>query len=122
MTTDTEKAYAGGILDGEGSISMTRVGGKKNDGKAYWRIVVAVTNCDEGLIRWLQDRWRGSVLWNLLKGENHRPQNAWKIVGRQAAAFLEDVQPFVVIKTDRVKWALEVADIQGKPREPFGRR
>lgn len=117
MGTNYDAAYAAGVLDGEGSISMTRVGGQSR--KAYWRIVVAVSNCDLPLVEFLHDRWGGSKLVGMNRGENKRPQHRWTVVGHSARDFLAAVRPYLLVKAERADWAQEVLELQNRPRKAF---
>lgn len=119
-----EKAYAAGTLDGGGLISMARVNmrASKISGNAYWEIVVTISSRDLSLIKWLDACWKGSLLLDRRKGPTRRPQHSWKLVGKQAIKFLRDIQPFVIIESSRLKWALEVNMLQSRPRktaEPY---
>lgn len=115
----TEAAYLAGIVDGEGSISMTRVGGKRRH--AYWRIVLVVSNCDRELIEWLE-QWGGATMYDMNRGPNKRPQHRWTIVGNALREMLPKIQPFLIIKAERAGWARRVLAIQntrtGNKRPP----
>lgn len=117
--TPTEAAYLAGIIDGEGSISMTRVGRASATGPAvpYWRLVLAVNSCDRALIEWLI-KWGGSTLWDMDRGPNHRPQHRWTVVGNAMRSVLPQAVPYLIIKKDRAKWAIEALAIMGD-RKPF---
>lgn len=114
----TDTAYLAGILDGEGSICMTRVAGRKNKLKGYWKIVVSVGNCDKKLIEWLSE-WCGSTLMNMDRGKKKRLQHRWTVVGRDAEFVLSKTLPFLIVKEKRAKWALEVLKIQKEKRVLF---
>lgn len=121
--TIAEIAYAAGILDGEGSISMARVSNKSalKANSAYWRVVIATSNCDKDLIEWLHARWPGNCKFNMNKGPNKRSQHRHVLYGKNASKFLIDIQPYSIIKSNRIKWALEVNAIQARPRKPAER-
>lgn len=119
MVNNYDAAYAAGILDGEGSISMTRVGGQARKEKAYWRIVIAVSNCDLPLVEFMHDRWGGAKMVGMDRGANKRPQHRWTVVGNNARAFLQDVRPHLIVKAERAGWAQEVLDLQGRPRGTY---
>lgn len=114
---DTEAAYLAGIVDGEGSISLTRV--KQKGG--YWRVVLTVSSCDKGLIEWCA-RWGGATLFDMDRGPNRRLQHRWTIVGQALRKLLKDIRPYLIIKADRAKWAAEGLDIISQPRKPYTKR
>ena len=91
--SDTEAAYAAGILDGEGSIYFSR------NRTARWPSpVVSVASTDRELLEWLRSRVGGSVI----RKRTYQPQHAvsydWKLTDRRALEFLKLVRPFLVIK------------------------
>ncbi len=71
MLSDAEAAYIAGIIDGEGSILLTR-----NRQDRYPSPQVSVTSTDHELLDWLCKRLRGSIVRNpfaSLRVEAHRP-------------------------------------------------
>lgn len=118
--TPANCAYMAGILDGEGSISLVRAPGKHASDKPWWKIVVTVSSCDEVLIDWISDRWGGTVLKDMDRGETRRLQHRWLDAHARTRAVLEACLPYLVIKRERALKALEVLDIQST-RDGTGR-
>lgn len=116
-----DNAYMAGILDGEGSISMTRVTGKRNGRPApWWRVTVSVSSCDRVLIEWIQARWKGVTMWDMDRGPTRRLQHRWVATAGDAGAVLRDCLPYFVIKGERATKALEVRRIQTSERAGYG--
>jgi hypothetical protein len=112
---ETEAAYLAGIIDGEGSISMTAA--KKGTDKEYFRIVMSVSNTDKELVQWI-GQWGGSFLWDRHHREGSKPQHRWTAVGNLLREILPQTIPFMIVKKDRAEWALEALAIQAD-RQPY---
>jgi hypothetical protein len=92
-----DRVYAAGILDGEGTVNISRV--KMSYGYGY-RLRVYVVNTHFPLLLWLQDRWGGSI-HQASKGSHHlgtKPCGIWTITGPTAASFLRQIQTYLLIK------------------------
>ncbi len=97
--SEIDLAWAAGIFEGEGSVRIT-----KADGLHLPGLVVEVVNTDHQLLMWFQARWSGYLGEKhhaSARGQHWRPYWCWQLKARQAAAFLEYIQPY--LKTDRVK-------------------
>jgi hypothetical protein len=88
-----DAAYAAGILDGEGSISLTRI--QKN---RWPSPVVSVSSTDYELLEWLRERWGGCIVHKRTYAEHHTPSYTWSLTDRRALGFLKIIRPFLVIR------------------------
>lgn len=106
-TTELERAYTAGLVDGEGSIGLTP-----------WRSshlpIVTVTNTDVRVIEWLEARFsngnRSTLTRNVLQ---HRPRLNWRLSGRRAYAFLKELTPYLVLKGEQAELVFEYYDSGG---------
>jgi hypothetical protein len=88
-------AYVAGLFDGEGSIV---IGYNKPDATrgrkvpSYW-LQVGITSTDRSLIDWLHATFAGHSSDNSLSPsrKNRRSCWAWRTMGTQARAFLQDI-------------------------------
>ena len=91
--SDIEAAYAAGILDGEGSIYLSRVHPSR-----WPSPTVSVASTDRELLDWLRARVGGTII----QKKTYRPQHSRsydrKLTDRRALNFLEIVRPFLVIQ------------------------
>jgi hypothetical protein len=104
MNTDVDAAYAAGILDGEGSIALTR------NRKGRWPSPqVSVASNDRELLEWLRERFRGSITKKTPRQSSHSVSYDWKLTDRRALHFLHTVRPYLVIyrKIERAEVLLE---------------
>src|ERR1700687_3503368 len=96
--TDADRAYAAGILDGEGCVSI--LARRKTDrARATIQLRVQVSNTSIVLLSWLRERWGGSIHAHAASNRNWKLAWDWVIVSSTAGAFLRDVRPLLVIKT-----------------------
>ena len=95
MTT-AELAYAAGIIDGEGHITMPghRVA-----------LGVGVNNTDERLIEWLNERWPGR-LYTYPPNGNRQALYCWTLRRDGSIEFLRAILPYLVIKRETAEAAL----------------
>jgi hypothetical protein len=92
MISDTEAAYAAGILDGEGSISLTRTR------QGRWPSPqVSVASNDRELLHWLRSRFGGSISTKAPRLRTHSTSYDWKLTDRRALGFLRIVRPYLRI-------------------------
>jgi hypothetical protein len=90
-TTEAERAYAAGIVDGEGHIGFT-------SWKGNWLPVVVVTNTDPLLSEWLRDRFGGAIHWHGRRLAQHRDRYNWRLQGRHAMTFLQEIGTHLLLK------------------------
>lgn len=115
--SEIDLAYIAGLLDGEGSIFITKT---HPEGRRWSRaaspdyaIGVSITNTNKAVLEWVQSLFEGSVYkhgggtgtW----GESKKPVWFWRISRQKALAFLELMQPFLRIKPAQAWLALESA-------------
>ena len=91
--SDTEAAYAAGILDGEGSIQFTRIR------RSRWPSpTVSVASTDRELLEWLRSRVGGTIIQKRTYKPQHSRSYDLKLTDRRALQFLDIVRPFLVIR------------------------
>lgn len=107
-------AYTAGIIDGEGSIKITKAYAYK--GK-YGNISLDVHNTNEWLTRWLQFQFGGRVY--LTKDSSRKPHAKdgfrWRVVSQQAKLVLQLTLPYLQIKRPQAELALSFQKRRGLP-------
>ena len=104
--TEAERAYAAGIMDGEGCFTVLRRHERTNKGQAVHRAwyvaAVNVTNTERAMLEWMQVRWGGSIYGKAsLSPRSGLPGKKcwhWSLTAKALEPFLEDVQPYLVVK------------------------
>jgi len=90
---DTELAYAAGLFDGEGSISLVR---QKNNRSHSPQ--VAVASNDYEVLEWFQKRFGGSIVTKQPRMPTHSVSYDWRLTDRRALTFLQLIRPYLVIE------------------------
>lgn len=100
---DVERAWAAGLFEGEGTVSITRGGTA-----GYSRSLVSVTNTDAEVIDFFQVRWPGSIRTIRPKSPRAREAQCWALYGSRVLPFLLDILPYVRRSAVRAKCELVI--------------
>jgi len=90
---EVDLAYAAGILDGEGSICLT-----KNRARRWPSPQVAVASNDRELLEWLRAQFGGSISIKQPRRSTHQISYDWKLTDQNALRFLQLVRPYLRIE------------------------
>jgi hypothetical protein len=93
MTTEVEIAYAAGLFDGEGSITLTR-----NRSTRFPSPQVAVASNDREVLEWLKARFGGSISAKQPRRPTHSVSYDWRLTDRRALEFLRQIRPHLQIQ------------------------
>lgn len=108
MISETDKAYAAGLFDGEGSVGISfRKQAKKSSRESY-QIKASIAMIDQDSILWMTAVFGGHHdTTNRTKSGNvvHR----WTLHCRKAADFLELIVPYLKLKRARAEAAIKLA-------------
>jgi hypothetical protein len=95
QTTSEQRAYAAGMVDGEGHIGLTHWG-------SSFLPIVVITNTDKRMIDWFAERFSGGrILRHDRTNDRHRARYNWRIEGRRAYAFLREIEAYLVGKLEQ---------------------
>lgn len=104
----TDWAYAAGIIDGEGSVSVSRKLNRK--GQANYSVTVIVSMTDSDVPLWLLATFGGYYRVNPRKRRpTWKPLHMWWVSGPDAAVFLKGIIPFLKLKAFRAGVAEKLA-------------
>lgn len=122
QASKTDMAYAAAMLDGEGTFSISRIrlvrNGKVVPNQYQYQLRVTISNCSLVLMKWLVDKLGGTYYTQV----NHASKKAvangqkyftpcyrWNLLGgyKSIELFLLAVLPYLVIKVEQAKVALE---------------
>ena len=106
---EIELAYAGGIVDGEGSIGIYPHSGARGENRTHppLRAHVSVSQCDVRLPLWLKARFGGYINEWKPKKDYHRIPWIWQITGtKQCLPFLETLLPYLMLKRQQAEIAI----------------
>jgi hypothetical protein len=102
--TDCEAAYVAGIIDGEGTITLTRTHRGENR-----RPVVSISSTELTLLLYVRAAVGTGRITNKARARNHHSKSyAYTLQSRQALALLSQVSPFLrTYKSARARLLLD---------------
>lgn len=105
--TELDKAYAAGLFDGEGSVSVNR---RKTvlGYYTYW-ITVGISMTDAAPLLWMARTFGGKFTECNSRTKSGKTVSRWQKTCRKAADFLELVHPHLKVKGHKATLAIELA-------------
>lgn len=109
MTTMTDVKVLAGFFSGEGCVTSS------TNGRGSYFLKITLGQKDENAIRWVQDRFGGSIrerpslpgFWN------------WYTTGARAGKILEIIKPYLLVKQDQAALGIELAHRPPKHRQEW---
>lgn len=121
MPTDTECAWAAGIVDGEGCITITmQQGGKGGRINPSYRLYLKVTMGHKETIERLQYLFDAGTVVEQRSNKGHNAAWSWIVATRQAGDVLEQIYQYSVTKREEMDLAFEYLAIPATPRGGSG--
>lgn len=99
MTTDTNIAYAAGIIDGEGNISVLRRIRPKLSRLYHYLLQVQVSQSESPILDWLAKTFGGKVNKYHQYAGSLKPTSSiyhWRLCGDKAKSFIVLVEPYLI--------------------------
>jgi len=116
MRSPTDLAYVAGLIDGEGCVHLCAT---KNTYRA--RVTVGMTEPALPLLTQLHDEWGGSLTRSRPATTKWSAAWVWTLTGVDAATLLNEVRPYLRMKSEQARLALEVEHVRASlPRRPNG--
>ena len=102
--TISDAAYLAGLIDGEGTISLSR-----RHANERRQLVVSISSTEPDLVDWpVKATGVGKVTRKRTSSDNHAPGLTYSVSNRQALAVLEQVEPYLrSYKKARARLALD---------------
>ena len=107
MISELELAWLAGFLDGEGHIGIRKR--SLLSGSPRYSIILDVSHTKREAIEFLQNSMGGSTQKRQGKKE-WKTTYKWRVRGKKAQQILEKLSPFLKLKQEQAKLALELAD------------
>lgn len=111
-------AYVAGLVDGEGTAMLNRMGTKPGWNTRY-QAMITVVNTSLPVLEWLQAEFGGSLRPRKKQKEHHRQAWAWRLGDQKLVEFCKGIQPYLRIKHRQV--ALLIEFLENKRRTNYGR-
>ena len=91
VMTPVDAAYLAGLIDGEGTIALTRIHRGQNR-----QLVVTISSTELGLLEWTKKTTGvGKITKKRTFSPHHSPAYAYSVANRQALGVLTQVQPYL---------------------------
>ncbi len=114
-------AYLAGLFDAEGSIIVEKKKPANSNKSVRYGVVVSMGNTRPELVQVARDRYGGSVVGPVYQKEGQRPFYLWRLSGKSACEFLRDIEPYLIVKRDRLPLVHELQDrIENYHHKPLG--
>lgn len=102
-------AYIAGIIDGEGTITLSKV--RKS---AKFRVpVVSVSSTTLEILEYLKSHYGGSIVKHKVYQEHHKQSWSWKLDYKRAIKLCVDVLPFL-LEPEKRRRAKLLIDVYGR--------
>src|ERR1700749_164720 len=100
--TDLGKAYLAGIVDGEGTVNLTRVHTKGKTRQYRYHQRILVVNTHIGLLHALREIAGVGGVYESKNAPRYgwNPVGRWYVTGEQARYLIAELLPFLVIKRE----------------------
>ena len=109
-------AYAAGLLDGEGCVGCDR------NRTIEIRIDIGMTKKALPILKRMEAEYGGKVRKVREATDRWEEAHCWNVNGQEAAVFLRLVEPFVILKEEQVRLALEIQELRdSQPQTATGR-
>lgn len=99
---EVEKAYIAGIVDGEGTVTLTRHSKKQTPSPR-----VAVANNNLKLLEWIKSMAGGVIVSKKKRKPHHSDSYAWYAQQDRAIRFLDEIKEYLIIKRSQADLILE---------------
>ena len=116
--------YAAGLFDGEGYVRINRWK-RPNHKQIRYQIIGGIGMTHRPIIEELHKTYGGSINMNRhdLRNPKNRIQFTWHVASHQLASFLRRVYPYLVVKKDEAKIALDFQEhVDTTPYSPKGQK
>jgi len=99
---NVERAYLAGLFDGEGYLGLTKT--VRKTASIQYTLRTSISNNHPYLMQYLLSNYGGSIT---TKRQNGFINQEWRLSSNQAYEFLKLIYPFLIVKSDQVKLAME---------------
>lgn len=99
--TEEEKAYLAGIIDGEGSITISVSTDLSMTRKKVFRPMITITNTYLDLVSWILEKTglgKIAIVKKNKKFLHHKQAYRWTAWSQQANQIIENIYPYLIVK------------------------
>lgn len=108
--TEVQRAYLAGCFDADGSVSIAKSGvGTQGIKSPRYVLRINIVNTSIELMNWLYENFGGLIKKRpLVNPEKHRQTYDWTYDNGKAIRILELMEPYLIVKKERVQVGLEL--------------
>lgn len=117
----TELGYAAGLMDGEGSIQITKDKCLTSRRGYKYQLQVSMCSTRPEFLLWLKENFEGSFF---LSGKTSigNPVYHWELTSRKAGKLLAQILPYLMTKRNKAEIALRFQERVARKEGHVGRR
>ena len=105
IIVETDLAYTAGFFDGEGCIRI--YSDKKRN---RYKLICSIGQKRLDILEWIQRCFGGSIY----ESKSRVTYYQWTIVAQQASAFIQEILPYLRLKVDEARLAIEFQSTRKK--------
>jgi hypothetical protein len=106
QVADIDLAYAAGLIDGEGCVTVEAPGTDKSGRWKAGRVKIIVQMTTPDVLRWLKETFGGCFQERKTIRPWQQPVHYWAVTGKQAGLLLEHLLPYMRVKGPQAKVAI----------------
>ncbi|QNN99113.1 LAGLIDADG endonuclease [Streptomyces phage Faust] len=97
--------YVAGLFDGEGWFEIKRAAGSHYRASRDWayQCHAFITMRDKQIIEALAEQFGGTATLVKKRSDKHSDYYAWRVTGKNALAFAESIEPYLIGKKDQAQ-------------------
>ena len=107
---DITHAYFAGFLDGEGCVSTAPASHNHN-------LTVTIVNSNMKVLELVQEEFGGAIHERKDDNPRHSIIYSWHLTGKPAAAMLEEIYPYLIVKGALAKLGINLMNVRMEERK-----
>jgi len=113
--------YVAGFFDGEGCVNIyqTKKGVKKD--RIGYQLTTSIFNSDKEVVEKLKKSLGGYIQIRKRNTDKWKDGYVWRLITNHASKFLKEILPFLIIKKEQAKVAIEFQELRQRKTYQFGR-
>jgi len=116
VTKTSKLAFLAGLIDGDGSISISIIRRKDWNGNSF-QPYIAIGVTSRKLCKWVQKHFGGN-LYGYDQADGHQKMYHWKLYGKQTLKdLIVQLLPYLLIKKEAAQTVLEYMDLGSTPNQ-----
>lgn len=107
MTEGEKLAYLAGLVDGEGTITITKQKNNKRKRTMGYRVRLTVGSTDRLVLEWCKENFGGTIQTSMNGGMHHKQLYQWVLGMEKAVWLLRKMKQYLIIKPAQAELVLD---------------